>query len=92
MVTMIEFIQRYFIKPIYSGEGYNYYNTIVYGLLLGVGIILVDSLLRKLKVEIDTRFAFGLFPLITLAAILRSLVDGEILPRSFFLITPGIFL
>lgn len=92
MVTMIEFIRRYFIDPIYSGEGYNVYNTIVYGLLLGVGIILADSLLRKLKVDIDRRFTFGLLPLITLAAVLRSLVDSEILPRSFLLITPGIFL
>lgn len=92
MVTMIEFIQRYFIEPIYSGEGYNYYNTIVYGLLLGVGIILADDLLRKLKIDIDRRFAFGLFPFITLAAFLRSLVDAELLPRSFFLITPGIFI
>jgi uncharacterized membrane protein len=91
MVAMIEFVQRYFIDPIYTGEGYNVYNTIAYGLLLGVGIILADTLLRKLKIDIDGRFAFGLFPFITLAAILRSLVDAEILPRSFFLITPGIF-
>lgn len=92
MVTMFEFVQRYFIDPIYTGEGYNVYNTIVYGLLLGVGIILADELLKKLKVQIDERFVFGVFPFLTLAAFLRSLVDAQILQRSFFLITPGIFL
>lgn len=91
MITMIEFIQRYFIEPIYSGEGYNVYNTVVYGLLLGVGIILTDELLRKLKIDINRRLMFGLFPFITLAAFLRSLVDAGILKKSFFFITPGIF-
>lgn len=93
MVTMmIDFVQRYFIDPIYTGEGYNVYNTIVYGLFLGVGIILVENLLRRLKIDINGRFVFGLFPFITLAAFLRSLVDARILSKSFFLITPGIFL
>lgn len=89
---MINFIQKYFITPIYTGEGYNVYNTIAYGLLLGVGIILAEKLLKRLKIEINGRFVFGLFPFITLAAFLRSLVDARILPVSFFLITPGIFL
>lgn len=92
MVTMFEFIERYFIAPIYSGEGYNVYNTVVYGLLLGVGIILADELLKKLRIEIDGRFVFALFPFLTLAAILRSLVDASVIGKSFFLITPGIFL
>ncbi|MEE8401827.1 MAG: DUF63 family protein [Candidatus Hydrothermarchaeaceae archaeon] len=88
---MIDFIQKYFIDPIYTGEGYNTYNTIVYGLLLGVGIILAENLLRKLKIDIGERFAFGMLPFISMAALVRSLVDAEVLPRSFFLITPGIF-
>jgi uncharacterized membrane protein len=92
MVTMFEFIQRYFIEPIYSGEGYNVYNTVVYGLLLGVGIILTEDLLKKFKIEIDGRFAFALLPFLTLAAILRSLVDASVIGKSFFFITPGIFL
>lgn len=92
VAMMIDFIQNYFIGPIYTGEGYNVYNTIAYGLLLGVGIILAEELLRKLRIDINGRFVFGLLPFITLAAFLRSLVDARILPVSFFLITPGIFL
>ena len=89
---MFEFIERYFIEPIYSGEGYNVYNTVVYGLLLGVGIILTEDILKKFKITIDGRFAFALLPFLTLAAIMRSLVDASIIGKSFFFITPGIFL
>jgi uncharacterized membrane protein len=89
---MIDFIQKYFIEPIYQGTGYNVYNTIVYGLLLGLGIIAVDKLLRRLKVRIDMNFYIATLPFLTLASLLRSLTDAHILPTSFFLITPGIFL
>ncbi len=89
---MIDFVQRYFIDPIYTGEGYNVYNTVAYGLLLGVGIILAENLLKRLKIDIDGRFALGLFPFITLAALMRSLVDARLMPTSFFFITPGIFI
>ena len=41
---------------------------------------------------IDVHFAFALLPFLTLAAILRSLVDASVIGKSFFLITPGIFL
>lgn len=89
---MIEFIQKYFIDPIYQGTGYNVYNTIVYGLLLGVGIIAVDKLLHRLGINVDGRFYIATLPFLTLASILRSLADAGILPVSFFLVTPGIFL
>ncbi len=89
---MIGFIQKYFIDPIYQHSGYNTVNTIAYGLLLGVGIIGSDRLLSNKKVRIDERFLIATAPFIALAAVIRSLVDAELLPTSFFLITPGIFL
>jgi uncharacterized membrane protein len=89
---MIDFIQKYFIEPIYQGTGYNVYNTVVYGLLLGLGIIIVDGLLRRLKVKVDINFYIATLPFLTLASLLRSLTDARILPISFFFITPGIFL
>lgn len=87
-----EFLRRYFVEPIYTGEGYNVYNTIVYGLLLGVGILAVEKLLIKLKIRVDSRFFFSLFPFFVFASASRSLVDAGIFPKTALLITPGIFI
>lgn len=87
----VEFFQKYFIDPIYEGTGYNPVNTVVYGLLLGIGIILCYKLLEKLNVKIDEKFFIALLPFITLGAFLRALEDARLLPKSALFITPGIF-
>ncbi|MFQ6136732.1 MAG: DUF63 family protein [Candidatus Hydrothermarchaeales archaeon] len=89
---MIEFIREYFINPIYQHSGYNVVNTVVYGLLLGIGIIGSERFLAQRRVKVNEKFLMAMLPFILLASVLRSLVDAEILPTSFFLITPGIFL
>lgn len=86
-----EFFQRYFVQPIYTGEGYNVYNTIAYGILLGVGIILGERLLHRLKLKVDSRFFMALLPFMVFASSSRSLVDAGVFPRTAWLITPGIF-
>lgn len=85
-------LREYFIDPIYQGTGYNPVNTVVYGLLLGFGIMACDALVRRLGLRIDRRFLLAILPFLALASVLRSLVDAQLLPRSFFLITPGIFI
>lgn len=87
----MQFLQKYFIDPIYQGTGYNVVNTIVYGLLLGVGIIFCYKLLERLRVKIDDRLFTALLPFITLGAFLRALEDALLLPKSALFITPGIF-
>lgn len=87
----MQFFKEYFIDPIYQGTGYNVVNTIVYGLLLGAGIIFCYKLLEKLKVKIDDRLFLALLPFITLGAFLRALEDAALLPKSALFITPGIF-
>jgi len=90
-MSAINFIERYFITPIYTGEGYNIYNTIAYGILLGIGIIGSYKILEKLKIEIDEKLLIALFPFLVLASILRVLEDASILPKTAWFITPGIF-
>lgn len=87
----MSFLKEYFIDPIYEGTGYNVVNTIVYGMLLGAGIIFCYRLLERLKVKIDSRFFIALLPFIILGAFLRSLEDASLLPKSALFITPGIF-
>jgi uncharacterized membrane protein len=89
---MFEFLRKYFIEPIYTGTGYNVVNTLVYGLLLGVGILLCYRIIQRFGIRINGAFLLGLLPFLALGSILRALEDAEVLPKSAFLITPGIFI
>lgn len=89
---MIDFLSKFFIDPIYQHSGYNIVNTVVYGILLGFGIIFSEKVVKRVGLKADRQFLIALLPFILFAAFLRSLVDANVLPTSFFLITPGIFL
>jgi uncharacterized membrane protein len=88
---MVEFIEKYFIEPIYTGTGYNVVNTVVYGLLLGAGILLCYKIIERFKIKIDGKFLLGLLPFLALGSVLRALEDAMLLPKSALFITPGIF-
>jgi uncharacterized membrane protein len=87
----MDFLREYFIDPIYQGTGYNTVNTLVYGLLLGIGIMGGEWLVARLRVRIDRDFFIALLPYLVLASVLRALVDARVLPRTALLITPGLF-
>jgi uncharacterized membrane protein len=89
---MVDFLRKYFIEPIYTGTGYNVVNTLVYGVLLGVGILLSYRIIKRLEIRIDGAFLLGLLPFLALGSVLRALEDAGILPKSALFITPGIFL
>jgi uncharacterized membrane protein len=88
---VVEFFKRYFVEPIYTGEGYNVYNTLVYGLLLGFGLIALEKIVIKLNLKVDRRFLKAILPFLAFASFSRSLVDAQLFPRTAWLITPGIF-
>ncbi len=90
-MNMEEFLRKYFINPMYTGEGYNLYNTIVYGILLGIGIILSYKIIKRLKINVDEKFLTSLIPFLLLGSTIRALADANILPRVFPFLTPGIF-
>ncbi len=86
-----DFIDRYFIEPMFTGEGYNLPNTIVYGLALGIGIIASYKIIKKLNIEIDRRFLYSLIPFLIFGSTVRALADAEIIPKIYPFLTPGIF-
>lgn len=88
---MIDAIKKYFIDPVYTGAGYNVVNTIVYGLILGLGILLSYKIIERFKININEKFLIGLLPFLILGSVLRALEDAGLLPKSAFFITPGIF-
>src|SRR3989344_6208808 len=88
---MLDFIQKYFINPIYTGEGYNVYNTIAYAIILIIAAYGVYKLLMKLKISIDRKFFLGILPFVAMGGVLRSLQDAGITANPLF-ITPLIYI
>lgn len=95
---MIEFIKRYFIEPIYTSEGYNIYNTAVYGALLLAGAYGIAKLLKRFEVKMDERLFMAALPFVVLGGFLRALEEfaritgAGLLPLSALFLTPGIYL
>src|SRR3989344_5529610 len=87
---MLDFIQKYFISPIYTGEGYNVYNTAAYAIILIIAAYGVYKLLKKLKIEIDRKFFLGILPFVAMGGALRALQDSSLTANPLF-ITPIIY-
>ncbi|MGC1122129.1 MAG: DUF63 family protein [Candidatus Methanofastidiosia archaeon] len=84
-----EFIQEYFVDPIKYGEGYNWINTLTYGIILVIASYAVYTYLRN-KIAMDRHFYYsvGLFVLVGGSA--RVVKDMGV-SESYILVTPLIF-
>ncbi len=97
-MSLRAFIDRYFIEPVMSSQGYNIYNTFVYGLLFLVGLYLASKVLKRIDVQLGEELFWGLVPFIFLGGVIRALsqytfVTGEgVIPLSFWFFTPGIYI
>lgn len=86
-----DFFNRYFVEPIFTKEGYNIFNTVVYFLIFILGMYFLYEIFKKFKLKFDFKFFIGLIPLVFAAAIVRVLEDLEILPAPIF-VTPFIWI
>jgi len=84
---MADFLHDTFVLPIMQNGWYNPLNTIVYGILLVIGVYLVFRLLRKLSIGIDRRFLYAILPFIFWGSTTRVLHDAAFAGR---LATPGL--
>lgn len=89
--SVVDMLTKYFVDPIRDHSGYNIVNTLTYGIILVVCVYGVLRLLDKLDVKIDKDFIFALLPFMVVGGTARALVDAEVYPDSFLLITPGIY-
>jgi len=88
MVTFQQFID-YFLNP--TKEGYTVEKTLVYGILLVIGVyIIYEIILKKLKIKPDLRLAVAISPYILFGAGIRVLQDAKIL-NSILFVTPYIY-
>jgi uncharacterized membrane protein len=97
-MNISDFFYEYFINPIVQNEGYNPVNTITYGAILIIAIYLLNLFFHwinkkyKVKINFDEKFMLGITPFIFFGSVLRVMEDAELLPFSFWFITPGIYI
>jgi uncharacterized membrane protein len=83
-----EFITTHIV---YFGPGYNVLNTLVFGIILGIIVILLIKMFRCIKKD-PKDLIIPVIPFIFLGSSTRALVDNGIYPLSYLLITPGIYI
>jgi uncharacterized membrane protein len=91
-MAIMDFLNTYFITPIYTDSGYNIFNTIVYAIIALVALIGIYKLLKKLHVNIDNRFFYAIFPFIIFGSSLRTFVDAGNYGIGFWTVSPGIYI
>ena len=72
-------------------SGYTVFNTIVYTLILVIFILGIIKMFKNLEIDPLSIF-YSIIPFIFLGSSTRALVDNGILPKTVFLITPGLYI
>ncbi|MEM7825938.1 MAG: DUF63 family protein, partial [Candidatus Aenigmatarchaeota archaeon] len=88
MVNLYNYLE-FLLKPAIE-TGYTWDKTLIYGIILILGVLLIFKLLKKLKVKIDGKFSLAIFPFVIFGGVLRVLRDLGIL-TSFLFATPYIY-
>lgn len=74
----------------YLHPGYTPLNTVVFGLVLGVAVLIILRMFRWLKKD-PRELLVPLLPFIFLGSGARALVDNGVYPLTHLLVTPGIY-
>ena len=82
-----KFIQDNFL---YLHPGYTILNTVVFGIILGIIVILIIKMFKYIKKDPKDLF-IPLIPFIFFGSSARALVDNGIYPLILWLVTPGIY-
>ena len=84
---ILEYIRQNFI---YLHPGYTILNTIVFGVILGICILLIIKMFKYIKKD-PAELIIPLIPFIFFGSSARALVDNNIYPLTYILVTPGIY-
>jgi uncharacterized membrane protein len=87
----VDLIRKYFISPIWDRTGYNWVNTLVYGIILGIAAIIVHRSVRRTGYRFNLDLFVMFVPYLVLATAVRTLVDSGRYPYTYLLVSPGIY-
>lgn len=85
---IINFLKEHFF---YLHPGYTTFNTIIFGLVLGLIILCIIKIFNKLNKK-PLELIYPLIPIIIFGSTSRALVDNHVYPRIYLLATPGIYI
>ncbi len=84
---ILQYIRQNFI---YLHPGYTVLNTVVFGILLGIIILFIIKMFKYIKKD-PADLMLPLIPFIFFGSSARALVDNNIYPLTYILVTPGIY-
>ncbi|MBE2899953.1 hypothetical protein DNK57_03850 [Methanothermobacter thermautotrophicus] len=85
---IIEFLESNFF---YLHPGYTPLNTVAFGIILGIVVLIILRMFRWLKKD-PGELLVPLLPFIFLGSGARALVDNGVYPLTHLLVTPGIYI
>ena len=87
------FVQRYYINPIIYDTSYNPVDTITWAIILGLVVLGLIKLLRRLKIPIDEKLVLYTLPYILVGSSLRVIEDADLVaaPWRYLLVSPPVF-
>lgn len=87
------FVHKYYIDPIIYDTGYNPVDTVTWAIILGLAILGLIKLLRRLDLLMDESLLLSTLPYVLAGSSLRVIEDADLVaaPWRYFLITPLIF-
>ncbi|HNR25494.1 MAG TPA: DUF63 family protein, partial [Methanobacteriaceae archaeon] len=84
---ILEFIEENFL---YLHPGYTLLNTIVFGIILGLAILIIIRMFKWLQKD-PGELLLALVPFIFFGSSARALVDNGLYPLTLLLVTPGLY-
>jgi uncharacterized membrane protein len=75
MGILENFINDYYVRPIWEYSGYNIVNTLTYAIIAIIAVFLIFRIIRN-HIQIDSRFIFSVLCFVLLGSTLRSLTDS----------------
>jgi uncharacterized membrane protein len=94
-----DFIYKYYIDPIKTGQAYNVVDTLTYAIILVIGVYLIyrwmssSTYMADVGFKFDERFILATVPYVILGGVLRVIEDTGMITSDwrFLLITPLIY-
>jgi uncharacterized membrane protein len=88
-----DWIYKYYVEPVVYETGYNPINTLTWALILGIMILVIIKLFRRLELKMDERLIIYTLPYILAGSSLRVIEDADLVAplMKYFLITPLIY-